>query len=589
MQEHALKIRAERRQAMLVGTSDFTMMLHDLMRVQAFPSSASAHEPITLIQTHASAVILTHEYVYKIKKPKNFGFFDYSTPALRRFFCQQEVRLNAPFAPGIYLGIAPIVSLPSGHVCFGSPLSLDTIPLPGAWYAGGSVIDFAVVMKRLPDSATLEARIQADTVDAPTLVALAHFVAAFHATSPAEKQIAQFGNLDIIQANWEENFRQMRPYVGRVLDSKAYEQIAAYVHAFLKNRPALFAERIKCGHIRDCHGDLRLQHIYLLDRVADTTNQLPPFALLDRIEFNERFRYGDVASEIAFLTMEMEAAGRADLAHLFTQAYHAATDDDILQELLPFYQCYRACVRGKVQSFLLDDTGVSPQQRLAAEQQARALFALAAHYAHTPVQPTIIMIGGLMGTGKSTLARTLQQALGWALFSSDEVRKQLAQIDPTYPQAEAFGQGIYEPGWTKRTYQTLYQKTRETLVHDRSVLLDASFLRKAHRQALAQEAVARNVSVVFLECRCEQETALKRLETRWQKHLKGLQATTEASSASDGRPALYEAQKATWEAVQPDEIPGMKHTIINTALPLAHCIEQVLEACCISRLTCWLS
>jgi aminoglycoside phosphotransferase family enzyme len=188
---------------MSADVSDFATMIDDLMQVQAFPSTVSVQRPISLIQTHASAVVLTPECVYKIKKPKNFGFFDYSTPTLRRFFCQQEVRLNTPFAPGIYLGIAPVVSLPSGHACFGPTLSLDMLPLPGDWYGGGWVIDFAVVMKRLPDTATLEAKIQTDTLDEPSLVELARFVVAFHAATPTNEQIASFGKLEVIRANWE--------------------------------------------------------------------------------------------------------------------------------------------------------------------------------------------------------------------------------------------------------------------------------------------------------------------------------------------------------------------------------------------------
>jgi uncharacterized protein len=564
--------------------SDFTTVLDDLQQAQAFPSTVSVQGPITLIQTHASAVVLTPERVYKIKKPKNFGFFDYSTPTLRRFFCQQEVRLNASFAPGIYLGVAPIVSLPSGHACFGPTVSLDQVLLPGTRYGGGLVIDFAVVMRRLPDTATLEAKIQTDTLDEPSLVELARFVAAFHAATPTNEQIASFGKLEVVRANWEENFRQMRPYRDRVLDSDTDEQIIAYVRAFLEQRSTLFAQRMQQGHIRDCHGDLRLQYIYLLDRSVDHTSQFPLFALLDRIEFNERFRYGDVASKIAFLTMEMEAAGRSDLARLFTRAYIDATNDDALQELLPFYQCYRAYVRGKVQAFLPDEPEILPEQRLAAEQQARTLCTLAAHYAGAPAQPTVVMLGGLMGTGKSTLAHALQQELGWALFSSDEVRKYLARLEPTRPQADAFGQGLYGPAWTAQTYDTLRQKMKAALTNGRSVQLDASFARSTDRQVLAKEALLAHAEVVFIECACDQATALERLATRWKRHLEGLPTAT----ASDGRPELCEAQKAIWQTIQPTEVPEMKHTIVNTTLPVSRCIAQMVEQCHVPRLACWL-
>ncbi|GHP00411.1 kinase [Reticulibacter mediterranei] len=571
------------------SVSTFQTMLDDLTQIQAFPVPVSTKMPITLIQTHASAVVLTHEYVYKIKKPMNFEFFDYSTSAQRRFFCQQEVRLNAPFAPGVYLRIAPIVSPPRGRACFGPTLPLDRVPFPGDNYAGGEIIDFAVVMKRLPDTATLEARVQADTLDVSSLSALARFVAAFHTKTPTNEQIAHFGSLDVISANWEENFSQIHPFINRILDNDTYEQMVTYVHAFLKHRTALFAQRIGQGRIRDCHGDLRLQHVYLLNKAVDGNSQSPAFVLLDRIEFNERFRYSDVASEIAFLTMEIEAAGRADLARSFTQAYVDATSDHTLQELLPFYQCYRACVRGKVMAFLLDESEISTEQRLTAEQQARTLFALAAHYARTPVQPAVVMVGGLMGTGKSTVTHALQQTLGWSLFSSDEIRKHLALLAPAHPQAEAFGQGIYGPIWTEQTYQALHQKAGEVLAQGRSVLLDASFLQKANRQAVAEVARTRNAAVVFVECRCDQPIALERLATRWQRRMTGAQMVDEVSSASDGRPALYEAQKAVWESVQPDESPGMKHILVNTASPLPRCLELILETCGIARLACPLS
>jgi len=571
---------------------DFTTMLQMLTQPAAFQGTGSGgdwcqrgshrdHEPITVIQTHASAVVLTASRVYKLKKPKNFGFFDYSTPALRRHFCQQEVLLNARLAPQVYLGVTPVLLFCGDRLRFGPTFSPGDVPLPGTLLDGGCIVDYAVVMVRLPDEAMLECKVRAGTVESSLLEEIARYVAAFHATSQTDEQIASFGRLEVIGGNWEENFAQMRPFLGRTLDTPTYDRIVAYIRRFMEARALLFASRVEDGRIRDCHGDLRLQHVYLLDGEHK-------LAIIDGIEFNERFRYSDVASEVAFLSMELEAAGRCDLSRAFVDGYVAATGDDALREVLPFYLCYRACVRGKVTSFQLDEVEVPAAQRESARQEAASLFALAARYASGPTRPALLMIGGLMGTGKSTLARALHQELGWALFSSDTVRKQLAHLDPTQPAAFAFGQGMYRPEQTVRTYVALLLEARAALCHGRSVLLDASFVRRADRRATAREAVAHGATAVFIECVCPREVALERLARRWQVRLEGGQAMNEeASRASDGRPALYEAQCAAWEHFDCDEGRQMQHMVVSTTHPLAESCEQVLDALHMPRCACW--
>jgi predicted kinase len=200
----------------------------------------------------------------------------------------------------------------------------------------------------------------------------------------------------------------------------------------------------------------------------------------------------------------------------------------------------------------------------------------------------MIMIGGLMGTGKSTVALALQQELGWELYSSDAVRKHLAQLDPAQPQADAFCQGWYSAEWTSYTYQALRTLASTALARGRSVLLDASFMRRADRQALAQEAAACGASVLFVECTCPREVVLSRLAQRWRRRVEA-RPTEEASVASDGRPDLYDAQCAGWEAFVSDEEPQVGHTVVTTTLPLPVGVEQVLDVLHIPRLACWLS
>jgi aminoglycoside phosphotransferase family enzyme/predicted kinase len=565
-------------------------MLEELTHPQAFPFAPPDTSSISLIQTHSSAVILTPDRVYKLKKPKFCGFLDYSTPALRHHFCQQEILLNGPLAPQTYLGIAPVLAFPDGHCCFGPVLSPDTTPTPGTTFADGTVVDYAVVMVRLPDTATLKSWVQTGRAEIPLLAEIARFAATFHTTTQTDEHIASFGSLDVITGNWEENFAQTKPYIGRTLDHATYDHIVTYIRHFLAARTSLFVSRMREGRIRDCHGDLRLEHVYILDNTDESPHSQMRLAILDRIEFNERFRYNDVAGEIAFLAMELDSADRSDLSHGFVDAYVAATGDETLRELLPFYLCYRASVRGKVLSFQLDDPEISAAQREASRQQAVELFSLAAHYAHGPTRPVLIMVGGLMGTGKSTVAHALQQELGWTLLSSDTLRKRLAQLDPAQPQADVFGQGVYRPEWTARTYDMLRIEASTALAHGRSVLLDASFIRRTDRQMMAHEARTHGANVSFVECVCPPETALQRLAQRWNVRSSDPQhhSSNMASLASDGRPELYDAQHAQWEPFVSGEEPDVQHVAVETTQPLVHSCEQVLDMLREPRLICWL-
>ena len=571
MENHAEASSSEKTSA-----GNFGQMLSNLTHPQAFPFALADTEAVSVIQTHASAVILTSNYAYKLKKPYDFGFFDYSTPALRCYYCQQEVKLNTVLAPEIYLGIAPVLLRSDKQWQFSPTCSADRVPEPSACYQDGIVMDYAVVMVRLSDDATLASLVQKGTATPPLLAEVAHVLAAFHAQTPTDQQIASFGSLESIRANWEENFTQIAPYIGRTIDASTYDLIVSFAWQFLKHRASLFSERVHHGHIRDCHGDLRLEHVYILDYEAVTPQH--QLALLDRIEFNKRFRYGDVASEVAFLVMELDAASRADLAQAFLQSYRRETNDDTLCEVLPFYCCYRACVRGKVASFQLDQPEVEEVQRKKARREAEGLFKLAAFYACTPSMPQLLLIGGLMGTGKSTLAHALQDTLGWSLLSSDRMRKQLLQLNPAQPQAEAFGEGIYSTGWTARTYSMLRQEAVKLLASSHSVLVDASFSRRADRQALAHEALQYGARVFFVECICPRGCALQRLEQRWQQRLtNSQQPVAEVSFASDGRPDLYDAQQASWQMFAPNEEPEMHALALDTTQPFSLMLEQIIE------------
>lgn len=558
---------------------ELSTLLEHLTRPRAFPQKLIVHEPVPVIQTHASAVLLAGDRAYKLKKARDFGFFDYSTPDLRRRFCEQEVVLNSRLAPHVYLGVAPVLEDAGGTFRFGQVFSPGQIPVPNEKLGTARVVDYAVVMQRLPEEATLAARVAARTATPTLMAAVAEPLVRFHTSIPTNKHIAEFGSLRVIRGNWDENFEQMRPYIGRSLDQATFDRLSTYIYDFMEGYATLFSTRIHEQRIRDCHGDLRLQHVYVFEREGSAS---PEISVVDCIEFNERFRYSDVASEIAFLAMELDAAGRSDLSRAFVDAYVAISGDAALYELLPFYACYRACVRGKVLSFQLDQPEVPEVQRESARQEASALFSLAASYASGPTRPTLLLVGGLMGTGKSTLAGGLQEQLGWALISSDATRKQLAGLEPSQPQADAFGEGLYSVTWSARTYQAMLDQAALLLASGRSVILDATFARVAYRHAAAQEATLHGANLVFVECQISRELALSRLAQRWKARL--AHQPSLSSMASDARPELYDAQVESWQPFLPEEEPTAEHLVVSGALPLSLNLTCVLDALSVPQL-----
>jgi aminoglycoside phosphotransferase family enzyme/predicted kinase len=566
------------RQSSLSPPQDLPELIAALTRPIAYPVPPTT--PVVVAQTHASLVMLAGEYAYKLKKARDFGFFDYSTPGLRRHFCAQEAILNARLAPHVYLGVAPVLVRPNGVVAFGSISPPATVPMPGAALPGGRVMDYAVVMRRLPEEATLAARVQHGDVSVEQVEELARRVAAFHAQARADADVARFGGPETITANWEENLAQMRPFVGRALTQAGYSRIEAFVRSVLSQRTRLLLARVEGGRIRDCHGDLRLEHVYFLDGTPTTSERI---VIVDCIEFNERFRCGDVTAEVAFLVMELDAAGRRDLARAFVDAYVAASGDEELRELLPFYCCYRACVRGKVAAFQLDEFEVPAEQRTEAAWRASMLFALAEQYATSRTRQGLVLIGGLMGTGKSTVAHALRTSVGFALFSSDATRKRLAGLDPMRPIPAGYGVGIYSDDWSARTYETLLLQAREALETGRSAVLDASFGRRRDRLAAARLATEYDADAFFIETTCAPEQALARLAGRWNARLGG-----GARDASDGRPALYAQQAAAWEPFDAHAESKLTHVLVPTDQSMAASRAQALDALGLLGLVCWL-
>jgi aminoglycoside phosphotransferase family enzyme len=320
------------------------------------------HNPkeVGLIQTHISYLFLTEELVYKVKKPVDFGFLDFTTLERRRHFCQEEIRLNRRFSPDVYLAVVPISQ--DGDIF---RLGDDT-----------AVVEYAVKMRRINEDHMLYRLLEAGKVTYGDMERIGQHLAKAYAAIPSDEKANAFGSLDVISTNIVENFEQTRKYIGGPIAPEAFETIESCSLAFMKENTALFEQRVAQGSIKDCHGDLHLQHICVEGQ---------KIYIFDCIEFNERFRFGDVASDVAFLAMDLDFNGRPDLARTFVHAYIEASGDATLARVLPFYKIYRAYVRAKVTSFMLDDTGLDEKAKEDVLQRAKAYYDLALDYVRDTV------------------------------------------------------------------------------------------------------------------------------------------------------------------------------------------------------------
>ena len=329
--------------------------LPELVKALLDPKAYPGHTPgVELLQTQMSFVFLAGDYVYKVKKPVNLGFLDYTTLEQRRFYCQREVELNRRLCPDAYLGTVPITQ------------EKDRIFINGE----GEAIEYAVKMRHLPQEAMMDVLLDKNRVSPEMVTSVAQKLSEFHQGAETSAEISTFGNLDTIIQNIDENFTQTEKYIGITISREKYKYIKGYTDNFIKKNASLFHKRIADGRIRDCHGDLHAAHICFHNGIC----------IYDCIEFNDRFRYCDVASEVAFLAMDLDHYGRADLSRSFVNAYISRSRDKELRELLNFYKCYRAYVRGKVESFKLDDPHISDEEKTLVLAAARSYFELAGSY-----------------------------------------------------------------------------------------------------------------------------------------------------------------------------------------------------------------
>jgi aminoglycoside phosphotransferase family enzyme/predicted kinase len=485
--------------------------ISDLLRPEAFPHPA--HD-VRLIETHISWVILAGDFAYKLRKSVNFGFLDFSTLELRRADCEAEVVLNGRLCPDLYLGIEDVVQRDDGHLHMGGP---------------GTPIEPAVKMRRLPESGMLPNLVNRGEGDERLMRRVAQQLAEFHAAAATGAGVDEYGSIATLRTNWDENFSQTT-----LIEPFKRDTIQTYVERFIADNTALLGRRMETGHIRDGHGDLHAASVCVTRR---------RLFLFDCIEFNARFRCADVAAEVAFLAMDLEHLGRADLASAFVEAYVRASNDAELGALLNFYKCYRAFVRGKVLAFRLLEPHLDPDNAARALNEAQAYFDLAYTFANPLRRPVIIVTMGLPASGKTTLAHGLASRLGVLHLSSDTTRKHLIGLRATFHPALTFETGMYTRAMSRRTYAILRRKAARWLRRGQSVVLDATYGQPSERAALRQLARHTGARLYVILCRANEAVLQSRLATR----------PADSRSASDARPELWPALRSAF--VEPADTP----------------------------------
>jgi aminoglycoside phosphotransferase family enzyme/predicted kinase len=499
-------------------------ILESLRNPSVYPVQTRAVE---LIQTHVSWLFQTDTHVFKLKKPVNFGFLNFSTLDLRRFYCFEELRLNRRLCPDIYEQVIALRETDAG----------------AAFTGDGKVIDYAVMMKRLPADRMLDQLVDSGKISKEDIQIIAREISIFHSNTPTSPYISEFGSQKQIQYNWRENFEQTLPFRATTLPPDVCENIRSYVDSFINSHVTLFTDRIKNGYIRECDGDIHLGNICMLNGNA---------YIFDCIEFNERFRFSDTAADIAFLLMDLDYHHRPDLADTALSTYITASGDITCSKLINFYKVYRAFVRGKVESLELLDAGISQEERSAAERRAILYFRLAQGYSlRTRLPKTLFITCGTMGCGKSFLADQLAFELGLTIYKSDIVRKQLAGLLPETTVQVSFEEGLYSKDMSYHTYQHLLRLADKELAAGYSIVIDACFSTRAERAEFSRLATSHTAEITILFVQCDASEQRRRLYER----------SSKDDTVSDGRVELLDHQSNLFEP--PDDSEGTIITIFS--------------------------
>jgi len=502
-------------------------LVQSLLQPAAYPWRP---ETVDLIETHISWVFLAGDYVVKVKRPVVFSFVDHSTLERRKASCLDEVRLNRRLTDNVYLDVVPIVQTEAG--CYVS--------------GAGAPIEWATLMRRLPAAGMLDALLRGRAAPANLSARLAARLIPFH-----RENVPDCGRTNEIEAAATrvvtDNLDELTPFAGAPLCRNQFELIANAMWRFVTDQHELLQHRAAAGWIREGHGDLRTEHVCLEPGGA--------VQIFDCVEFNRDLRCADVASDLAFLLMDLTRYGAPAIAAALLARYRAA-GIDLPDTLLRFYGAHRALVRGKIACLGL--ATAAPENAVTLAVKAADYLDLATAAAVT-VPPLLVAMTGLSGSGKSTVAERLARALGARLFASDRVRKELAGIAAAAPAA--WGEGLYRAEWTSRTYDRLFTLAASHLAAGSSVVLDATFLSGELRQRAAEVSRHNNARLVLVETVCDEATVAARLAARARR----------GDSPSDATLETYRQQRDAVTQAPPPIPDGAVAIQIDTAgdLPIS--------------------
>lgn len=489
-----------------------------LVRGLSRPDAYRARDAeVTHLETHISHVFLVGDHAYKIKKPLDLGFLDFSTLEKRRHYCEEELRINRRLAPELYLAVVPIAGTEDAPRVEGS----------------GPVLEYAVKMRRFSQDGLLERVLERGELTPAHIDAIAAQVAQFHAGAVRAQVGERCGSATSIVGPALQNFDQLAPLLAAAPDRGTLEILRRWTIRQNQLLAGRFDERQRAGLVRECHGDLHLGNMVLIDGAV---------RIFDAIEFNPELRWIDVMNEVAFLAMDLAAKHRDDLTWRFVNAYLEHTGDYPGVRVLRYYLLYRAVVRAKVAAIRAAQPGTAAQERGALEEKCRQHLALAMRFAQDEA-PALIILHGLSGSGKTTCSQIVLEALGAIRIRSDLERKRMHGLGAAVRTGAPVGGGIYAAQDTAEAYERLAQGAEAVLTGGFPVLVDATFLKRAQRDAFRK--LAARLGVPFRIARFEASPQVLRARVAARER--------QGTDASEAGLAVLEHQLRSIEPLAADE------------------------------------